>query len=89
MPLFLKHAMQVVSPFKSDTSASRLLSKRGDGGYMIIMQTENAVARRSFIESQKLAKVIHSLEGEDSVCIQYHPKGIKGISGPSRNLRSQ
>ncbi|KAK2767069.1 hypothetical protein FQN54_006388 [Arachnomyces sp. PD_36] len=70
--------IEVVSPFKPETSAGRLLSRRGDGGYMIIMQTGDAVARRSFIESQKLAKVIFSREYEESVCIQYHPKGIKG-----------
>lgn len=45
---------------------------------MIIMQTEDAIARRDYLESNKLAKVIFTHQGEDSVCIQYHPKGIKG-----------
>lgn len=45
---------------------------------MIIMQTSDAVARRSYLETQGLAKVIFSYEGVDFVCIQYHPKGIKG-----------
>ncbi|TVY89133.1 hypothetical protein LAWI1_G003566 [Lachnellula willkommii] len=68
----------VVSPFKSNTTAGRLLSKRGDGGYMVIMQTEDAAARRDYVQSNKLAKVIFNHESEDFVCIQYHPKGIKG-----------
>ena len=45
---------------------------------MIIMQTTDAVARRSYIESNNLGKVIYSHEHDDAVCIQYHPKGIKG-----------
>jgi hypothetical protein len=69
---------QVVSPFKPNTTAGRLLSNRGDGGYMIIMQTMDADKRRSSIESNGLAKVIYSHDHDDVVCIQYHPKGIPG-----------
>lgn len=47
---------------------------------MIIMQTGDAAARRSYLESTGRARVIFSHEGEDFVCIQYHPKGIKGTS---------
>jgi hypothetical protein len=42
------------------------------------MQTSNAAAWRSCLESKGLAKVIFSHEGDDFVCVQYHPKGIKG-----------
>jgi hypothetical protein len=49
---------------------------------MIIMQTLDASARCRYIESNKLAKVIFAHELEDSVCIQYHPKGIKGSHTP-------
>lgn len=45
---------------------------------MIIMQTVDANARKAYIERNKLAKVILCHELEKSVCIQYHPKGIKG-----------
>lgn len=45
---------------------------------MIIMQNEDAAARRKYIESRKLAKVIFSHSHGDSECIQYHPKGIAG-----------
>ena len=45
---------------------------------MIIMQSASAVARRDYLSSSNLAKVIFTHELEDSVCIQYHPKGIKG-----------
>jgi hypothetical protein len=45
---------------------------------MIIMQTHSAIARREYLQSHKLARVIFEHELEGSVCIQYHPKGIKG-----------
>lgn len=45
---------------------------------MIIMQTDDAVARRKYIESQGLSKVIFDHVEGDVACIQYHPKGIKG-----------
>lgn len=68
------------SPFEDGTTAGRLLDKRGDGGYMIIMQTIDAAARRKAIEANKLAKVIYGHEHDDVVCVQYHPKGIPGKS---------
>ncbi|KAH7397203.1 hypothetical protein BKA66DRAFT_508985 [Pyrenochaeta sp. MPI-SDFR-AT-0127] len=70
--------IEVVSPFRPNTTAGRLLEKRGDGGYMIIMQTEDAKKRREYIEAAGLAKVIFGHEHDDAVCVQYHPKGIKG-----------
>ncbi|KAL1953458.1 hypothetical protein VTO42DRAFT_2796 [Malbranchea cinnamomea] len=75
--------IEVVSPFKAGTTAGRLLAKRGDGGYMIIMQTVDAQARREYIESRGLAKVIYVFRTEESVGVQYHPKGIKGGMMPS------
>jgi hypothetical protein len=46
---------------------------------MIIMQTLDALARKSYLTSSGLAKVIFSHQTDDSVCVQYHPKDIKGI----------
>ena len=45
---------------------------------MIIMQTESAGPRRDYLITHNLAKVIFEHKTEESVCIQYHPKGIKG-----------
>ncbi|KAF1986854.1 hypothetical protein K402DRAFT_331986 [Aulographum hederae CBS 113979] len=70
--------VEVVSPFKDGTTAGRLLSKRGDGGYMIIMQTVDATKQRNYIESKGLSKVIWSHESNQSVAYQYHPRGIQG-----------
>jgi len=70
--------IEVCSPFEAGTTAGRVIDKRGDGGYMIIMQTMNAEKRRAYIESKGLSKVIYSYQHDDVHCIQYHPKGIKG-----------
>lgn len=45
---------------------------------MIIMQTSSAIQRRQYLQSNNLAKVVFEHKLEDSVCIQYHPRGIKG-----------
>ena len=71
--------IEVVSPTKPGTAAGRTLDKRGDGGYMIIMQHPDAQQRREFVEKRDLAKVIFSHKGETSVGVQYHPKGIRGL----------
>jgi hypothetical protein len=76
--LFGGDILEVVSPFQEGTTAGRLLDKHGDGGYMIIMQTEDASKRRDYIVQNNLAKVITNVESEDAVIVQYHPKGIKG-----------
>ena len=69
-----------MAPFEEGTTAGRLLDRRGDGGYMIIMQTLDALARRKHIESENLAKVIYGYEHDNGnvACVQYHPKGILG-----------
>jgi len=70
--------IEVVSPTQPGTTAGRLLDKRGDGGYMIIMQTLDAAKRKKMIESKGFSKVIWGYEHGDVACAQYHPKGIKG-----------
>ncbi|KIW76587.1 hypothetical protein Z517_09031 [Fonsecaea pedrosoi CBS 271.37] len=70
--------IEVCSPFKPNTTVGRLLEKRGDGGYMIIMQTLDAASRRKYIESRNLARVIFHHSHGDVECVQYHPKGIAG-----------
>ncbi|KAK5941431.1 hypothetical protein PMZ80_006710 [Knufia obscura] len=70
--------IEICAPTKPDTTVGRLLKKRGEGGYMIIMQTLDAAARRRYIEDNGLAKVIWGREHDDVTCVQYHPKGIAG-----------
>lgn len=70
--------MEVVSPIRTWTTAGRLLEKRGDGGYMIIMQTEDAKKCREYIEEMASTRVIWSHEGPNFICVQCHPKDILG-----------
>ena len=81
--------IEVVSPTKPGTTAGRLLDRRGEGGYMIIMQTDDTEARKQEIEGSGRDKVIfshpfsnayESWNGvkDEGFCIQYHPKGMKG-----------
>ena len=72
--------IELVAPFEDDTTAGRLLEKRSDGGYMVIMQTEDAKKRREYLEKESLARVIFTHDHGDVVCTQYHPRGIKGMS---------
>lgn len=76
--------IEVLAPIKEGTTAGRLLQKRGDGGYMVIMQTLDAAARREYIQSKDLSRVIYGYTEGDVECVQYHPKGIPGTRGPSR-----
>ena len=73
--------IEVLAPIKEGTTASRLLRKRGDGGYMIIMQTLDAAARREYIQSRNLSQVIFGFTEGEVECVQYHPKGIPGTPG--------
>jgi hypothetical protein len=54
---------------------------------MIIMQTLDAAARKRYIESKGLAKVIWSHPHDDVQCFQYHPKGIAGEMMVSEDSR--
>lgn len=81
--------IEVVAPTRPGTTAGRLLEKRGEGGYMIIMQNKDADATRKKIEAAGTSKVIfsHAVSKsypswggvkDEGFCIQYHPKGFKG-----------
>lgn len=45
---------------------------------MIIMQTLDAGARKEYIQSRNLSRVIFDFIEGDAECVQYHPKGIPG-----------
>lgn len=47
---------------------------------MIIMQTPDAAARGEYILSRGLSNVIYSFSRSGVDCVQYHPKGIPGLS---------
>ncbi len=67
--------LEVVSPTRPNTTAGRLLDKRGDGGYMVLAQVSALapVARR--IESLGMRKVWQT-EHQEVSAIHLHPKDI-------------
>lgn len=79
--------IEVLAPAKEGTPAGRLLQRRGEGGYMIIMQTLDAGARREYIESRNLARVVFSFTEGDAQCVQYHPKGVPGMFATNAGTR--
>jgi hypothetical protein len=73
--------LEVVSPTQPSTPAGRFLSRQHTpaAGYMLIMQSAHAAARRRAIELRG-GKVIyaHDAPGSPSICVQYHPKTVPG-----------
>jgi hypothetical protein len=70
--------LEVVSPTEKDTTAGRLLDRRGgDGGYMVILQTEDLdVHRKQLAELDVRIVWEHALE--DIATIHLHPKDVGG-----------
>ncbi len=70
--------LEVVSPVKQGTTAGRFLERRlGDGGYMVIIQTEDLdVHRKQLDELGVRITWEHALE--DIATIHLHPKDVGG-----------
>jgi hypothetical protein len=70
--------LEVVSPIRSDTSAGRLLDRRGgDTGYMLMFQVEDLAAARGNAEGQGVREVFEvSLDDIDEVHL--HPADVRG-----------
>ena len=70
--------LEVVSPKEAGTTAGRLLEKRGgDGGYMVILQTDDLAAARTAI-SDAGARVVDQWDGDGAAFTHIHPKDIGG-----------
>ncbi len=70
--------LEVVSPVKDGTSAGRLLERRfGDGGYMVILQTEDLDAHRKQLADIGV-RIVWEHALEDIATIHLHPKDVGG-----------
>jgi hypothetical protein len=70
--------LEVVAPFRANATAARYLERRhGDGGYMVILQTDDLDADR-----QRLAhagvRIIWEIALDDIATIHLHPRDIGG-----------
>lgn len=68
--------LEVVSPNQPDTTAGRLLDRRGgDGGYMVLAQTKDLKAVSARIEALGIRKV-WQVEREEVSAFHVHPRDI-------------
>ena len=70
--------LEVVSPTQPDTTAGRLLDKRGgDGGYMVLLQVDDLEATRRTLHSAE-ARIVFEAVTEGIVGLHIHPRDIGG-----------
>ena len=75
--------LEVVSPVKESTTAGRYLKRRkGDGGYMVIIQVEDLANEKERVESQGMQIVWNADRSEEGIHAQgihLHPKDLGTI----------
>jgi catechol 2,3-dioxygenase-like lactoylglutathione lyase family enzyme len=69
--------LEVVSPLRAGTTAGRLLERRGDSGYMVILQTADLATDRARL-AQVDARVVWEVALDDIATVHIHPKDIGG-----------
>ena len=74
--------IELVTPIKENTSAERFLKKRdGDGGYMVIVDTEDLSEEKKRLEKEKLDIVWHENRKFNDIhgqSLHLHPKQVGG-----------
>ncbi len=69
--------IEIVSPTAAGTTAGRLLDKRGDGGYMLIVQTDDFERDRARLDALRVRRV-WARDLPDIRAMHLHPKDIGG-----------
>jgi hypothetical protein len=70
--------LEVVSPVRAGTSAGRFLERRsGDGGYMVILQTDDLAGDRRRAEGLG-ARVVWTVALSDIATVHLHPRDLGG-----------
>jgi catechol 2,3-dioxygenase-like lactoylglutathione lyase family enzyme len=70
--------LEVVSPVEEGTTAGRLLDKRGgDGGYMVIFQTDDLDGLRRRLDGAGV-RIVYEAKGQGIVGLHLHPKDVGG-----------
>ncbi len=71
--------LEVVAPTRPDTSAGRYLTRRrGDGGYMVILQCADAVAERARITDLGV-RAVWTTDGPAYRATHFHPADVGGV----------
>lgn len=69
--------LEVVSPMRAGTAAGRLLERRGDSGYMIILQTDDFERERARLDRLGV-RIVWQAAYDDIRAVHLHPKDIGG-----------
>jgi hypothetical protein len=69
--------IEIVSPVRAGTTAGRLLERRGDSGYMLILQTGDLAGERARF-AQLGVRVVFSAAFADIEAVHLHPKDLGG-----------
>ena len=70
--------LEIVVPNQPDTTAGRLLDKRkGDGGYMVLVQTDDFPAYKEYIQTTDV-RIIWQSEQPQALAAHLHPKDVGG-----------
>lgn len=69
--------LEVVSPTRDDASAARFLARHGDGGYMVIVQSDDLAADRRRLEELSV-RIVWETSFDDIATIHLHPRDPGG-----------
>lgn len=70
--------LEVVSPIQTDASAARFLERRkGDGGYMVILQTDDLAVDRTRLAALGV-RIVWETALEDIATVHLHPRDLGG-----------
>ncbi|MEK8052648.1 VOC family protein [Ideonella sp. DXS22W] len=69
--------IEVISPTQPDTACGRHLARLGDGGYMLILQTDSLARERAHLDALGVRRVWQA-EFDDIAAMHLHPKDIGG-----------
>jgi len=69
--------IELISPMQGGTAAGRALERRGDGGYMLLLQTDDFDRDRARIAKLGVRTVWHA-EVDDIRAMHLHPKDLGG-----------
>jgi hypothetical protein len=67
--------LELVSPTRADTPADRLLNRRGDGGYMVILQTQDLISYAHRIALKNI-RVAAAIDSPQYASLQLHPRDV-------------
>ena len=74
--------LEVVSPVQKETTAGRYLERRnGNGGYMVIMQTDDLKSEKARVEAEGINIVWNADREEEGIhaqAIHLHPRDVGG-----------